>query len=348
MSNSVRMKKQTKIHLLSLATERVKMMSNSPLVNYTKLSPNSTNPRRKPISKITIHHMAGNLSVETCGNVFAPTSRKASSNYGVGTDGRVGMYVEEKNRAWTSSSSANDDQAVTIEVANDQIGGDWHVSDKALAKTIELCVDICKRNSIKKLNFTGDKNGNLTMHKWFSSTSCPGPYLSSKFPYIADEVNKRLNAAEEPPKQDEPAGVLYYVQTGAYSVKANAEAQLRKVKAAGFDAMLKKSGNMFKIQVGAFSIKANADLLAAKLKASGFDTYVTTSGGTPVNVSTNAKTIEVGSKVTVKESASKYSTGQAIPSWVKGKTYTVQQLTGQRALLKEIVSWVEIDDLTVK
>ena len=172
------------------------MMSNSPLVNYTKLSPNSTNPRRKPISKITIHHMAGNLSVETCGNVFAPTSRKASSNYGVGSDGRVGMYVEEKNRAWTTSSSANDDQAVTIEVANDQIGGEWHVSDKALEKTIELCVDICKRNGIEKLNYTGDKSGNLTMHKWFASTSCPGPYLSSKFPYIADEVNKRLNAKE--------------------------------------------------------------------------------------------------------------------------------------------------------
>lgn len=159
---------------------------------------------------------------------------------------------------------------------------------------------------------------------------------------------KKLESTKAVEVPAPPAGVMYYVQTGAYSVKANAEAQLRKVKAAGFDAMLKKSGNMFKIQVGAFSIKANADLLAAKLKASGFDTYVTTSGGTPVNVSTKAKTIEVGSKVTLKESASKYSTGQTIPSWVKGKTYTVQQLTGQRALLKEIVSWVDIGDLTME
>ena len=173
-------------------------MSNSPLVNYTKISPNSTNPRNKPITKITPHHMAGNLTVETCGNVFAPVSRQASSNYGIGTDGRVGMYVEEKNRAWTSSSAANDHQAVTIEVANDQIGGNWHISDKALAKLIDLCVDICQRNGIKKLVYTGDATGNLTHHNMFAATACPGTYLQSKLPYVAEEVNKRLGAAAAP------------------------------------------------------------------------------------------------------------------------------------------------------
>lgn len=168
-------------------------MSNSALVNYTKLSPNY-NPRQGKIKKITIHHMAGNLSVETCGNVFAPASRQASSNYGVDTNGRVGMYVEEHNRAWTSSSPDNDHQAITIEVANDGGAPDWHVSDKALTKTIELCVDICKRNGIPKLTYTGDASGNLTRHDMFAQTNCPGPYLGSKFAYIAQEVNKRLGA----------------------------------------------------------------------------------------------------------------------------------------------------------
>lgn len=167
-------------------------MSNSSLICYTKLSPNCSKPRNKPISKITIHHMAGNLTIEQCGNVFAPTSRQASSNYGIGSDGRIGMYVEEKNRAWTSSNAQNDNMAVTIEVANDVVGGNWHISDKAMESLINLCVDICKRNNIEKLNFTGDKNGNLTMHKWFAATACPGAYLESKFPYIANEVNKRL------------------------------------------------------------------------------------------------------------------------------------------------------------
>lgn len=139
--------------------------------------------------------MAGNLSVETCGNVFAPSSRQASSNYGIDNKGRVGMYVEEKDRAWTSSNAANDQCAVTIEVANDGGAPNWHVADIALAKLIELCTDICLRNDIEKLNYTGDKTGNLTRHNMFVSTTCPGPYLQSKFEYIAKEVNKNLAEA---------------------------------------------------------------------------------------------------------------------------------------------------------
>jgi len=208
-------------------------MSNSSLVQYVLISPNSTNPRKKPITKITIHHMAGKLSVETCGRIFQPTSRRASSNYAVGIDGRIGMYVEEKNRAWTSSSSANDDSAVTIEVANDVVGGNWHVSDLCLERTIELCVDICKRNNIKELKYTGDKNGSLTRHNMFAATSCPGPYLQSKFPYIADEVNRRLKDASKSVK------ALYRVrvswddeksQLGAFSKLDNAKALVDKNK----------------------------------------------------------------------------------------------------------------------
>lgn len=180
-------------------------MSNSKLVNYTKISPNSSNPRNHKIDKITIHHTAGVVSVETLGNIFAKESRQASSNYGIGSDGRVGLYVDEANRSWCSSSADNDNRAITIEVSNSAKGGDWSVSDKVLAKLIDLCVDICQRNGIAKLNYTGDKTGNLTMHKWFAATACPGPYLASKFPYIADEVNKRLKAAETPKKEEAAA-----------------------------------------------------------------------------------------------------------------------------------------------
>lgn len=176
-------------------------MSDSLLISYKAQSPNKS-PRSGKISKITIHHMAGNLTVEACGAIFSEASRQASSNYGIGSDGRIAMYVEEKYRAWTSSNAANDNVAVTIEVANDVIGGDWHVSDKALSSLIRLCTDICKRNGIKKLNFTGSKNGNLTMHKYFAATACPGPYLESKFPYIASEVNKNLAAKQSTLSED--------------------------------------------------------------------------------------------------------------------------------------------------
>lgn len=172
-------------------------MSNSGLVDYVKISPNSTNPRSKKIDSVVIHHMAGNLSVESCGNVFASSSRQASSNYGIGSDGRVGLYVDEANRSWCSSNREVDQKSVTIEVANCETGGEWPVSDKAYAKLIDLCVDICKRNGISKLNFTGDRSGNLLMHKYYAATQCPGPYLEKRFPDIAAKVNARLGAATE-------------------------------------------------------------------------------------------------------------------------------------------------------
>lgn len=172
-------------------------MSNSTLVNYVAISPHSNNPRNNTIKKITIHHMAGDLTVEECGRVFQV--REASSNYGIDSSGRVGMFVEEKNRSWASSSPNNDNQAVTIEVADDRGEPTWHVSDAAFAKLIDLCVDICKRNGIAKLNFTGDANGNLTMHRYFAQTACPGPYLASKFPEIAAKVNARLGGSKPSP-----------------------------------------------------------------------------------------------------------------------------------------------------
>lgn len=210
-------------------------MSNSPLVNYVKLSPNHSGQRKHKIDTITIHHMAGNLSVETCGNIFASPSRQASSNYAVDNYGRVGMYVEEHNRSWCSSSPANDHRAITIEVANDEYGGNWHVSDVALQKTIDLCVDICQRNGIKQLVYTGDTRGNLTKHEWFANTNCPGPYLGSKFPYIASEVNKRLGSNQTAPTQ--PSNVFLddvarQVIKGRFG---NGEERKQKLRSAGYD-----------------------------------------------------------------------------------------------------------------
>lgn len=169
-------------------------MSNSPLVDYVLISPHKNSPRKDVIRKITIHHMAGNMSVEACGRLFQ--SRQASSNYGIDNKGRVGMYVEEKDRSWCSASPSNDHQAITIEVANDGGAPDWHVSDTALDKLIELCVDVCQRNEIQELIYTGDTSGNLTRHNMFTATVCPGPYLQSKFPWIAAEVNARLGGEE--------------------------------------------------------------------------------------------------------------------------------------------------------
>ena len=170
----------------------------SPLTEYVYLSVNADFPREDTIKKITIHHMADDIPLERLGEVFAEPDRRASSNYAIDTAGRVALYVEEGNRAWTSSSPENDHQAVTIEVANDEIGGEWHVSDASYEALLQLCTDICWRSGIQSLEYTGDETGNLTIHKMFSDrTECPGPYLEGKMPEIAEEVSRRLEILRE-------------------------------------------------------------------------------------------------------------------------------------------------------
>ena len=153
--------------------------TNSPLVSYVKLSPNHSGLRTHCIDTITIHCVVGQCSVGTLGKIFSRSSRKASSNYGIGTDGRIGMYVEEKNRSWYTSSNSNDQRAITIEVASDT-KPPYAVNSKAYAALINLVADICKRNGIKKLLWKADKSltgqvskQNMVVHRWFAATECP-------------------------------------------------------------------------------------------------------------------------------------------------------------------------------
>ena len=210
-------------------------MSNSPLVDIEMITGNKT-IRTAKIDTITIHHMATIATAQACAASFLPAERKASANYCIGNDGSVALSVPEEYRSWCSSSYENDNRAITIEVSNDGRAPDWHVGDVAMEKLLALCVDICRRNGIEKLVFTGDPTGNLTMHKWFQHTLCPGPYLESKFPWIAEEVNRRLGASED-------EGVLYRVQVGAYSLKENALRMLSKLRSQGYgDAFIVESG----------------------------------------------------------------------------------------------------------
>ena len=192
-------------------------MSNSPLVDYTRISPNKNSPRNHKIDTITIHCVVGQCTVETLGNIFAPTSRQASSNYGVGTDGKIGMYVEEKDRSWCSSNAANDNRAVTIEVASDT-KHPYAVNDRAFAALLDLVTDICKRNGIRKLVWStkkadrvNHKNGcNMTVHRDYANKSCPGDYLYNRHREIAAEVNRRLGVADTAPDAGAAQGVTVY------------------------------------------------------------------------------------------------------------------------------------------
>lgn len=171
-------------------------MSKSSLIDITV--PASTNNYSKgrsgrKIEMITIHHMAGVLSAKRCGELFQNPNRKASSNYGIGYDGKIALYVDEENTSWANSNWDANCKSVTIETSNDKTGSDWHVGDVTLNSLIKLVADIAKRNSLDKLV----KGKNLTWHQMYSRTACPGPYLLSKLDYIVDEANK-INEQVEP------------------------------------------------------------------------------------------------------------------------------------------------------
>lgn len=172
--------------------------TNSPLATVKVLSPNHSGQRNHVIDTVTIHCVVGQCTATQIGEIFLPEAREASSNYGIGPDGEIGLYVEEKNRSWCTSSPSNDHRAITIEVASDT-EEPYAVTDAAFAALIDLLVDICKRNGIKELKWKADKEligqadkQNMTVHRWFANKSCPGTYLYERHPQIAAMVNERL------------------------------------------------------------------------------------------------------------------------------------------------------------
>lgn len=233
--------------------------TNSSLVSYTKLSPNHSGQRTHSIDRITPHCVVGQCSVETLGNIFAPSSRQASCNYGIGADGRVGMYVEEKNRSWCSSSNSNDQRAVTIECASDT-SEPYAFKDVVYQKLITLCVDICKRNGKKKLLWLGDKDKTLnyspksdemvlTVHRWFANKSCPGNWMYARMGDLAAKVTAQLGRSTSGNKPE--SGYPEKLTSGYYRVR--------------------KSWGDAKSQIGAFRILSNAKAKADANK--GYSVY---------------------------------------------------------------------------
>ena len=216
--------------------------TNSSMVSYTKLSPNHSGQRTHSIDRITPHCVVGQCSVETLGNIFLPASRQASSNYGIGVDGRVGMYVEEKNRSWCSSSNANDQRAVTIECASDT-KSPYAFKDAVYQTLIKLCVDICKRNGKKKLLWLGDKTKTLnyspkademvlTVHRWFANKSCHGDWLYARLGDLASKVTASLADSSKPAASTGKvkAGNLVTITGGTYYGGKAIPAWVKKLK----------------------------------------------------------------------------------------------------------------------
>lgn len=303
-------------------------MSNSSLVVYTKLSPNHSGARTHSIDRITPHCVVGQLSAESICGCFTSESRQASCNYGIGTDGRISLCVEEKNRSWCSSSRENDQRAVTIECASDK-SEPYAMNDKVYASLINLCVDICKRNGKSKLLWFGDKNKSLnyspksdemvlTVHRWFANKSCPGDWLYNRLGNLASEVTKRLSGGStstDGTSTPSNTKTLYRVrkawsdassQIGAYSSLDNAKAMVDK-------------------NPGYCVFDSNGKAVYPTSAASGFTSYKVEITTSVLNVRKGADT-KYGIATTVK----------------KGEVYTIVAESNGWGKLKSGVGWISL------
>lgn len=277
-------------------------MSNSELTSHVRISPHKNEGRNHKVDTITIHCYVGQASVESMGAWFSNPNAHCSANYGIGVDGRIGLFVDECDRSWCTSSSANDNRAITIECASDR-QHPYAINDKVYKSLINLCADICRRNGIKELKWVNDKSligqvdkQNMTVHMWFANKACPGEYIFSRLGQIAAEVNAKLGVKETVIEKPEVDTTKYYrVQTGAFRTKELAEALEDRLEAAGFDTYIVMADGFYKVQVGAFKVKENAEKQAKELQKRGFATYITTEVGKPV--SSQKSVIEVAREV---------------------------------------------------
>lgn len=255
--------------------------TNSPLVSYTKFSPCNSGTRTHSIDRITPHCVVGQASVEGLGSLFQNYSRQTAPNYGIGADGRIGLFVSEKDRSWCSSSRENDQRAITIECASDDFSP-WKMRPAVYNSLVKLCVDICSRNGKKKLLWLGSKEKTLnytpkademclSAHRWFANKSCPGDWLYNRYGELAETVTRELGSAVDDKK-------LYRVQIGAFSTKENAENYAKLARDKGFPTVIKveqiNGKTMYRVQCGAFSNKENAEKFAKDLKKAGFDAII--------------------------------------------------------------------------
>lgn len=289
--------------------------TNSPLAEMTSISPNRTSPRNQPISKITIHHWAGTGTLETFKNIVMNPNREMSANYAIDTYGHIGLFCPEGDRSWCSSSPWNDHRSVTIEVANSAYGdaSGWPISEASYKSLIKLCVDICKRNGIKKLEFTGDKNGSLTYHYFYSQTLCAGPWIRSRTTEICNLVNDQLNGGSSTQPIQPSTG---YTKSFKGNTVVYDAPNGKKVGTVGVD--------------GVYTIteeKTIGNTTYGKLKSGKGWVIVKQTTQQPAKT-----TFKVNDLVSIASNAT-YYTGQSIPGWVLQEKWYISSISGNRAVL---------------
>lgn len=319
----------------------------STLVEVVKLSPNHSGARTYKITKFTPHHAAGKISVENLLSVFLPVSRQSSCNYAIGDDGRIGLGVEETNRAWTSSSALNDQQAITVEVSNSTGSPDWLVSEVAWKSLVALAVDCCRRNpgivrenGKSGLYFDGTPRASLTLHEMYAATLCPGPHLKSKMLQLCKEVNAILDGANPVEEEMIVVGIIYPAIPFMYNVLSDAlaihskpnppanELVTKAIRDKGSYTIVERDGTWGRLKSGAGWVSLNYGR---------FNNGVNVITPPPVTVAP-APVLKATDKVKLVAGA-RYFTGGVVPQWVQNDTWVVSDIqAGGRVVVNKNLS----------
>lgn len=354
VDNVYRVIKENNLTKYDSKVKEESVMSNSNLVNCTVKSPNHSGKRTHSIDRITPHCVVGQLSAQSIGGCFTSSSRQASCNYGIGTEGDVCLVVDEANRSWCSSSNANDQRAVTIECASDK-SEPYAMNSKVYNKLVELCVDICKRNGKNKLIWFGDKNKTLsyepksnemvlTVHRWFANKSCPGDWLYSRLGELANTVTARLGGSASTPAQpSKPSSNTSFPNTPFTVQVLVSDLNIRKQPQMGNNIVGqtgKGSFTIVEVNDGWGKLKSGAGWIYLENAS-----YVTIKG-----IVASAPAQPASSSYTVKVTASALNvrkgpgTNYGIATTVKhNEVYTIVDTNGRWGKLKSGAGWICLD-----
>lgn len=323
-------------------------MSNSSLVDCTILSPNHSGKRTNKIDRITPHCVVGQLSAESIGGCFTSTSRKASCNYGIGKNGRVCLIVDEANRSWCSSSKANDQRAVTIECASD-MSEPYTMNSAVYNKLIDLCIDICRRNGIKKLLWFADKAKSLsyepandeavlTVHRWFASKSCPGDWLYSRLGDVARRVTASLggavaNTTETTSFPATPFTVEVKIPDLNYRSLPSMDGKVKGQTGKGVFTITDVTNGWGKLKSGAGWIYlGNSDYVTIG-KAAPSAPHANTSSSYKVKITANVLNVRAGAGTDFKK----------VTTVKRGEVYTIVDTASNWGKLKSGAGWICLD-----
>lgn len=306
---------------------------------------------------ICIHNTANDAPAKNEANYMKTNNNEVSFHIAI-DDVEAIQTIPFNRNAWAAGDGGKGDgnrNYIHVEICYSKSGGSRFIeAEKRAAKEVAAL--------LKSYGWGIDR---IRKHQDFSGKYCPHRTLDMGYSRFVDMIKAELGSANpsnpiQPSAPSVASGTYYRVVAGSYSERANADAMVERLKQEGISAFLlpvESNGKTFlRVIAGSYKERENAEKQMQELIAKGYNAFIAVYDSEDNRVPSNptqapapaTPSITVGAKVNIKSSAVNYATGQRIPDEQKGsKVHTVQQISGDRSLLQEIISWVYTKDLAL-